>query len=96
METRIKDVMVEKGVTSAKLAEMLGVSKATISNLINNKTMPSIDTLERISDVLGVQFVELFQKDDRELKEEPNSKVQVICPHCGRAIDVCVEVKAVD
>lgn len=87
MRTRIKEVMVDKGVSSAKLAELLGVSKATISNLINNKTMPSIDTLERIADVLDVPFVELFQKD--ESKPKPNG---IICPHCGKFVPLETKV----
>lgn len=38
MQVRIKDIMIEKGVSSVSLADMIGVSKVTVSNLINSKT----------------------------------------------------------
>ena len=49
MQVRIKEIMVEKGVSSVSLADTIGVSKVTVSNLINNKTMPSVETLEKIA-----------------------------------------------
>ena len=87
MKTRMKEVMAERNITSAKLAELLNVSKATISNLINNKTMPSIDTLERVAEVLNVSFIELFYQD--ESKPEPSNGIT--CPHCGKPITIKIE-----
>lgn len=78
--------MAERNITSAKLAELLNVSKATISNLINNKTMPSLDTLERVAEVLGIPFVELFHQE--ESKPKPNG---MTCPHCGKPITIKIE-----
>ncbi|MFK2341655.1 helix-turn-helix domain-containing protein [Bacteroides fragilis] len=82
MLVRIKDIMLEKGVSSVSLSEMIGVSKVTISNLINNKTMPSIDTLEKIATALGVEVWELFA-DPKKVK---HSKGSILCPHCGKEI----------
>lgn len=39
---------------------MIGLSKNTISNLINNKTKPSLDTLNKIADKLNVPLWQLF------------------------------------
>ena len=80
MKVRLKEVLSEKGVTSAELAGRVGVSKATVSNLINNKTMPSLDTLEKIADALGVEMWELFT--ERPTSNEPNSNT-LVCPKCG-------------
>lgn len=60
MKIRLKEIMQERGVTSIALASMVGLSKNTISNLINNKTMPSIDTLNEIAKKLNVPFWQLF------------------------------------
>lgn len=60
MQVRIKEIMVEKGVSSVSLADIIGVSKVTISNLINNKTMPSVETLEKIASALNVPMWQLF------------------------------------
>ena len=80
MKVRLKEVLSEKGVTSAELAGRVGVSKATVSNLINNKTMPSLDTLEKIADALGVEMWELFT--EKPTSNEPNSNT-LVCPKCG-------------
>lgn len=60
MNIRLKEIMQEKDITSVSLANMMGLSKNTISNLINNKTMPSIDTIEKISNALDVPMWQLF------------------------------------
>ena len=60
MQVRIKEIMVEKGVSSVSLADTIGVSKVTVSNLINNKTMPSVETLEKIATALNVPMWQLF------------------------------------
>ena len=60
MQVRIKEIMVEKGVSSVSLADTIGVSKVTVSNLINNKTMPSVETLEKIASALVVPMWQLF------------------------------------
>lgn len=52
--------MIEKGVSSVSLADMIGVSKVTVSNLINNKTMPSVETLDKIATALDVPIWQLF------------------------------------
>lgn len=80
MKVRLKEVLSEKGVTSAELAGRVGVSKATVSNLINNKTMPSLDTLKKIADALGVEMWELFT--EKPTSNKPNSNT-LVCPKCG-------------
>lgn len=80
MKVRLKEVLSEKGVTSAELAGRVGVSKATVSNLINNKTMPSLDTLKKIADALGVEMWKLFT--EKPTSNKPNSNT-LVCPKCG-------------
>lgn len=82
MEVRIKDIMIEKGVSSVTLANTINVSKVTISNLINNKTMPSIETLNKIANALDVPIWQLFTSP-KDIKNDTNS---IICPYCGKEI----------
>ena len=60
MKLRLKEILEEKGLTSAAFSEMVGVHKVSISYIINGKQMPSVDTLERFADVLDVDFADLF------------------------------------
>lgn len=88
MQTRIKEIMIEKEVSSVSLAETIGVSKVTISNLINNKTMPSVDTLDKIAYALDVPIWQLFASPEEVQECEANI---ITCPHCGGKIQ-CIEV----
>lgn len=60
MDIRLKEILHEKGITSVSLANMVGLSKNTISNLVNNKTMPSIGTLNDIATALNVPVWQLL------------------------------------
>lgn len=54
----IKRIMKQKGITRKDLAEKLEVNPVSVSRLINGN--PTIDTLQRIADALGVTIPELF------------------------------------
>lgn len=82
MQVRIKDIMIEKGVSSVSLADMIGVSKVTVSNLINNKTMPSVETLDKIATALDVPMWQLFASKE-EVQGESADPNTITCPKCG-------------
>ena len=76
--------MAERGVKSVELAGRLGVTKQTVSNLINGKVMPSIDTIQKAADALGVPLWQMFA-DPKETSDI------AVCPHCGKPIRVRLE-----
>ena len=61
----IKKILKKKGVTSAELADKLGVSQPSISYAINGN--PTLETLQKIADALDVQIVDLFERDSDKL-----------------------------
>lgn len=87
MKLRIKKIMAERKMTSVWLAKEIGVTKATISNLINDKTMPSLETLEKIADVLQVPMWQLFASIEdirgETGKERKQEEGVLRCPECG-------------
>ena len=74
---RIKEVIKEKGLTSADVASKLGVSQPALSQTINRNT--TVEMLNRIASVLGVHVTELF--------DCPPS-VRLACPACGAVINL--------
>lgn len=80
MNLLIKDIMNERGVTSAWLAENVGISKVAVSNIITGKSSPSLDNLLKIAEVLNVSITELIGE------EKKDNTVQ--CPHCGKKIKI--------
>lgn len=57
---RIKVVLVEKRRTGVWLAEQLGVSPVTISKWCSNTTQPTLQTLDKIAELLGIDMRELL------------------------------------
>lgn len=62
MELRIKDVLKEKKVTVVSLAGMIGITQPNMSNIVNGKSTPSLETLEKIASALNVRITELFEE----------------------------------
>ena len=61
MELRIKDVLKEKKVTVVSLAKVIMTpTQPNMSNIVNGKSTPSLETLERIANALEVDITELF------------------------------------
>jgi transcriptional regulator with XRE-family HTH domain len=95
----IKEVMKEKGIMSKTLQEALGMTQASVSYIINNKTNPSLDTLQRIAEILEVPIWRLFYKETpKELQPEQPiiPSFALICPHCGKPIELEIKVKEME
>jgi transcriptional regulator with XRE-family HTH domain len=60
---KIKAARNERGFTMAKLGQIVGCSKAYISQLENGITKPSLSMLNRFSEVLGVPVSEILRKN---------------------------------
>jgi putative transcriptional regulator len=57
---RIKIVLIEKEKTNIWLAETMGVSKAAVSKWCTNDNQPTVESLFKIAEVLGVEVCELL------------------------------------
>lgn len=79
MELRIKELLKEKGKTTVWLAGELGIAQPSASNIVNNRVSPSLDTLDKISQILSVPITELFQSPQENT---------VNCPNCGAELQL--------
>lgn len=59
---RLKVVLVEQGRTGKWLAMQLGKDSSTISLWCSNKIQPSLETLDKIATILGIDRRELINK----------------------------------
>lgn len=57
---RIKEVLEEKGIKQTWLAEKLGKSYNMVNSYVQNRTQPSIETLNEIANILDVDVKELL------------------------------------
>lgn len=83
MNLRIKDIV--KGSDDIKsisaLAEKAGLTQANLSNIVNGKASPSLDTLVKIATALNVPVSALFDE------VQPNDNI-IKCPNCGTELEV--------
>lgn len=77
MELRVKEICKEKGLLFKDLATQLGVSDVSLRQSLQGN--PTVGTLQKIADALGVEFLELFA---------PAPTNAIICPHCGKSIRI--------
>lgn len=57
---RIKIVLLENEKSNIWLAEQLGVSRTTVSKWCTNDNQPTVETLFKIAEALGVEVCELL------------------------------------
>ena len=60
---RVKQIVKEKGLTMAKVAEMLEIHPVNLSSALNGN--PTLSTLTSIAEVLGVEVAELFESENK-------------------------------
>ncbi len=76
MEFRVKELTKAAGMTLEGLANSLGYTRQNLTKTLSNN--PTIGTLEKIADALGVEVVELFA----------SNKANAVCPHCGKELHI--------
>lgn len=82
MKLRIAELCKEAGMTQADLADKVGISRVGLSKAINGN--PTLDSLEKLADGLGVSIVELFEP-------KRNEHSGLICPQCGAKLKVVLD-----
>lgn len=80
--SKLKNARNEKGMTQEHAAELLGVSRQTISNWENNKSYPDIISVIKMSDFYSVSLDHLLKEDNtmnqtyQEFLEESTNTVK--------------------
>ncbi|MEY8608175.1 helix-turn-helix transcriptional regulator [Parabacteroides segnis] len=81
MESRIKELLKERGITISSLAEQIGTTQTSLSRALGENGNPTYETLSKIAKVLSVDMSELFKSNG----------LSISCPHCGKDINLKVE-----
>lgn len=80
----IETLLKEKGLTKTAFSDLLGIKKQNLNGLMKN---PTLETIRKFASVLEVEPWQLFASSE-EVQETKNT---IICPHCGKPIEL--EVK---
>ena len=79
---RIKELLKEKNMMQKELATAMGVSDVALRQSL--KGNPTIGTLQKIADILGVELWELFTAST-------SKGSNFTCPKCGAKLKLSVE-----
>jgi len=64
MENRIKEILIQKGLTARELSSLIDISVVSMSNILNGRQEASANTLNKIAGALSVPFWQLFESPD--------------------------------
>ena len=62
----VHSIRLEKGISHEKLAQMTGLNRATISLTESRKSQPTVLTLIRMTDALGIRLKDLIEQSEIE------------------------------
>lgn len=60
MAITLKSARVNKGLTQAKAAELIGIKVDTLGNYERGKTFPDVPIIKKIEEVYGVSYSDLI------------------------------------
>jgi len=64
VKNKLKEIIAKRNIKQSELVEITGVTKGTISNIVNNKFEPSLSVAVKISNYLNMPFEEIFYEED--------------------------------
>lgn len=64
MELRLREILKERKLTLAQFSEISGITQANLSNYMQGRISPTLDTLSKIADALRIEVTELFKKEN--------------------------------
>ena len=95
---RIKDILDERHITQAQLAENMGVTASAVKQYLNADSL-STSTLQKIANSLGVALWqllvsphEIIEEAKESLSQDDSRSTIVVCPHCKKKIEVRLQV----
>ncbi|HWP34373.1 MAG TPA: XRE family transcriptional regulator, partial [Thermodesulfobacteriota bacterium] len=104
---KIRSVRLGKGITIQDIARRTGLSKGFLSQVENDKTSPSLGTLERIAEALSIPLTYLLLEEHRApvlirrgerqvlIDEASQGRLEYLSPLTGRSLQlVLVELPA--
>ena len=62
---RLKVILAEKKKTNKWLAEQLGCAPTTVSKWCTNSSQPSLESIEKIANLLDIDYTELIRIDSK-------------------------------
>lgn len=79
----IDELLKEKGMTKAMLAEKMGIRSQNVNVSLRN---PTEETMKKLADALGVEMWELFVSKEKLVEQQEQNTI--VCPKCGSKFEL--------
>ena len=63
MKILLGDIMYKKNLTIRQVSIMTGLPKSTISDIVSDRTIPRMDTMEKLAAGLKIRISDLYESD---------------------------------
>jgi transcriptional regulator with XRE-family HTH domain len=73
---RVKTARAQRGLTQEQLAELIGKTTETVSNIERGHTLPPLDTLESVAKHVGAALRDFFD-DAEQLSESDRQRLEL-------------------
>jgi len=73
--SRIRELRIRKGLRQEQLAELVEMEPASVCNIENGRNYPSFLNLEKIINILGVTFTDVFQFEQHQNTNDLMSEI---------------------
>ena len=73
---RIRELMDQRGMSEYKLSQLSGISNSTLNSLFRKNNLPTLPTLEKICDGLGVTMLQ-FMSEGKETYALSSEELQL-------------------
>lgn len=60
---RIEALCAERNMSKYKLCQLTGIAQSSLSTMVHGKTLPSIVTLAKLCEGLGISIFDFFERD---------------------------------
>lgn len=84
----ILDLRKSKGISQEELANMLLISRQTVSQWENDQTLPSIDNLLRLKEIFGVPVDRMLSTDDPKMHPINSDSLDTLCASLAYAMGI--------
>ncbi len=68
---RIQELCDKQGITKYRLSQLTGLTQTVLSNIIRKKTIPTLQTLEKVCTAFHISLSQFFSRDEKLLELTP-------------------------
>ena len=75
---RINELCESRKITRYRLSQLTGISQTALGNIVNQESVPTLPTLERICDAFGITLAQFFTDNSSSLPDLTEEQIELL------------------